>query len=216
MKHLLVSTGLMAITLAICLHAPSVARADFPKPSVYPKSWELKFQHGVPKRIVVEIPGTSLPVAYWYMTYTVTNNSDKEQMWLPSFDMLLKDGRVIRSDIGIPAKVFTAIKAREKKPLLEPYPQVQGELRIGEDQARDGVAIWPEPTTELGQFSIFVGGLSGEAVMPKDANGQPLKGADGKPIILRKTLQLNFLIRGDDVFPGQDEVNQQPEDWVMR
>ena len=34
--------------------------------------------------------------------------------------------------------------------------------------------------------------------------------------ILRKTLQLNFFIRGDEVFPGEDEVNKDSEDWIMR
>lgn len=215
MKHLLVSVALTLGLLALAPAAPQ-ARAEFPKPSIYPKFWELKFSHGIPKRIVVELPGSSVPAAYWYMTYSVINNSDKEQIWLPSFEMLLKDGRVARSDIGISAKVFDAIKAREKKPLMEPYPKIQGELRIGEDQAKDGVAIWPEPNSELGQFSIFVGGLSGEATMVKDAAGQPTKGPDGKPVILRKTLQLNFLIRGDEVYPGQDEVNQQSKEWIMR
>ena len=51
----------------------------FPKPSVYPVSWDLKFQHTVPKRIVVITPGTTIPVAYWYMPFTVTNLTDQEQ-----------------------------------------------------------------------------------------------------------------------------------------
>src|SRR5262245_17813877 len=55
---------------------------DYPKPSVYPIAWELKFDHDVPKRIVVQAPGSSVPMAYWYLTYTVTNNSDKEQLFL--------------------------------------------------------------------------------------------------------------------------------------
>ena len=82
--------------------------------------------------------------------------------------------------------------------------------------ARDGVAIWKEPDARMGNFTIFVAGLSGEAVQMKDDSGQPLKDADGNPIILRKTLQLNYLIRGDDAYPGQDEVNVKSEDTVMR
>ena len=216
MKHLLVSVALIAFSVSCPLPRGSWAFAETPKPSLYPKSWELKFEHSIPKRVVVQLPQTSVAQAYWYMTYTVTNLSDKEQMWLPSFEMMLKDGRVVRSDLGIPAKVFETIKTREKNRLLEAYPEIQGELRIGEDQAKDGVAIWPEPMTEMGQFSIFVGGLSGEAIIPKDSKGEPLKGADGKPAILRKTLQLNFLIRGDEVYPGTDIVNEKAREWVMR
>src|SRR4051812_14579511 len=99
MKHLLVSVALIAFALLCPTFRGTFARADAPKPSLYPKSWELKFEHQVPKRVVVQLPNTSVPQPYWYMTYTVTNLSSQEQMWLPSFDMMLKDGRVVRSDL---------------------------------------------------------------------------------------------------------------------
>jgi hypothetical protein len=194
----------------------SAAHAQAPKPSPYPISWQFKFEHSTPKRVMVKVPGINTPQAFWYMTYTVTNNTSKEEMFLPAIELLTRDGRVIRSDVNIPAIVFDAIKTREKKQFLEPYPKIAGELRIGEDQARDGVAIWPEPMPEMGRFSIFVGGLSGEAVMYKDSKGEPVKSADGKPVILRKTLQLNFLVRGDELQAGDDPVTEQPSEWVMR
>jgi hypothetical protein len=194
----------------------SDARGEFPKPSAYPISWELKFEHDLPQRIVVKVPGAAAPQAYWYMTYTITNNSGQEQMFLPTFDMLTYDGRLIRSDNKISATVFSAIKSREKRTLLEPWTKIGGELLIGPDQAKDGVAIWPEPMLRMEHFSIFVGGLSGEAVRLKDDSGAEIKDKDGKPTILRKTLQLNFHIRGDDVYPGEDEINENAENWVMR
>ena len=43
-----------------------------------------------------------------------------------------------------------------------------------------------------------------------------MAGADGKETILRKTLRLNYFIRGDEVYPGEDEVNENPQEWVMR
>jgi hypothetical protein len=142
------------------------------------------------------------------MTYTVTNNTDKEQLFLPALELLTQDGRIIRNDFKIPRSVFEAIKKREGDRFLQPAALVGGELRLGPDQAKDGVAIWPEPSPEMGHFSIFVSGLSGETAT--------VKGPDGKDIILRKTLQLNYLIRGDDIYPGEDEVNENPSEWVMR
>jgi hypothetical protein len=204
--------AVMFLLLASC----GIARADYPKPSPYPIAWELKFDYDTPRRIVVNVPGNDAPQTYWYMTYTVTNNSDKEQMFLPIFEMLTKEGTIIRSDNKIPQQVFDAIKKQEKKPFLQSFPTIEGELRLGEDQARDGVAIWPEPSPRMGQFSIFVGGLSGENAALKDSSGQPVKDKDGNPVILRKTLQLNFIIRSDGVYPGNDEVNEDPKDWVMR
>ena len=62
--------------------------------------------------------------------------------------------------------------------------------------------------SRMGRFSIFVTGLSGE--------NATVKGPDDKDVILRKTLQLNYLIRGDEVYPGEDEVNDDSQEWVMR
>jgi hypothetical protein len=221
----------LAFASLVCLlvaAAPAVSRAgDYPEPSPYPISWELKFDHSKPKRIVVQIPNQG-PRAFWYVTYTVTNESDEDQSFLPVFEMLTKDGKIIPSDKGVPFQVFDAIKRREQNRYLLPSTKVGGVLRVGEDQSRDGVAIWPEPMTEMGSFSIFVTGLSGETVTLKMVDGkavkvkpentsQELKGVKKDDvIILRKTLQLNHVVYGDDRFPGLDEVNVKPELWVMR
>jgi hypothetical protein len=146
----------------------------------------------------------------------VTNKTDKEQIFLPHFDMLTRTGEVIRSDTNIPQKVFDTIKAREGNQFLEEFTTIGGEIRLGEDEARDGVAIWQEPDPRMGNFSIFVGGLSGEAVQMKDDSGNLMKDADGNLVILRKQLQLNYIVRGGDVFPGENEVNVKSEDTVMR
>ena len=193
--------------LLVVASVVGIARAgDYPEPSRYPKAWEFTFTHAPMKRIVVNT--SAGPKAYYYITYNVINNTKEERMFFPYFTLLTQDGRLIRSDKSIPAGVFQAIKQREGKRLLEPEWQIQGTLRIGEDQARDGVAIWEAPAAELGKFSVFVGGLSGEtATVP---------GADGKSVILRKTLQLNYLVRGDEIYPGEDEINEEASRWVMR
>ncbi len=183
--------------------------AGYPKPALVPASWELGFTHGVPQRIVVEVAGMTNPQAYWYLTYTVTNATDREQSFLPSFEMLTPDGTVLRSDQRVPSIVFDKIKEREKKTFLEPFYKTAGTLLVGEEQAKDGVAIWPETQLRKGRFSIFVEGLSGEIA--------EIKAAD-KTFILRKTLQLNYHIRGDEVYPGEDEINaaETAVQWVMR
>jgi hypothetical protein len=142
------------------------------------------------------------------MTYTVTNPTKQEQTFLPVLEMLSEDGTLVRSDFRVPLAVFQLIKESEKKRFLEQQHQIGGEIRLGVDEARDGVAIWAEPTREMGRFSIFVQGLSGETARIKDAGG--------KEVILRKSLQLNYFVRGDDVFPGEDEVNVDARAVVMR
>lgn len=218
------------LSLSFTLAAATVAAAgDYPEPSPYPISWELDFKHDKPKRIVVKLPGQGNR-AFWYMTYTVANKTDEDRMFLPVFEMVTKDGKVHRSDKGVPLRVFEEIKRQERAryPFLEPQYKVTGALRVGEDQAKDGVAIWPEPMSEMGNFAIYVSGLSGEIVTMKMVDGVPvkvnpeniaqeLKGVkEEDKVILRKTLQLNNVVYGDEVYPGLDEVKVKPEVWVMR
>jgi hypothetical protein len=216
----LLAAGLVTVaTLAATRVAPAqdknAAPGAFPVPSVYPKSWELKFDHGKPQRIEVDT-GSGSKKAYWYLAYTVTNPTDEERTFLPVLELLANDGRVFRSDNKVPPQVFSTIKRRERNEFLENQYLIGGALRLGPDQAREGVAIWEEVSPEMGSFSIFVSGLSGEYAFLKDAKGENAKSPDGNPIILRKTLQLNYLIRGDEVYPGEDVVNENAENWVMR
>jgi hypothetical protein len=206
-----------SLLIACCVTVPSVtARAGtFPEPSKYPISWELKFTHGIPKRIVVDLPDKG-EMAYWYLTFNVSNLGDSEQQFLPTFDLVTNDGAIVHSDFAIPAKVFNAIKSREGNDLLERLPTMAGPIRIGEDQAKDGVAIWPEPKDRMGAFNIFISGLSGEAAPVKDDAGKPTNDADGKPIMLFKTLELDYVIYGDELYPDKDEVTVKGERWVMR
>lgn len=194
---------LLLLTLSFMV-AASTARADYPQPSPYPVTWQLDFRHGKPTRLVMHLPGKSEPQAYWYMTYTVTNNTDQEQLFLPEFDLVTHEGKIVRNDTDIPKEVFDTIKHREGMRFLKTDAQIGGELRIGDDQAKDGVAIWPEPSPRMGQFQIYVSGLSGETAT--------VKGPNGKPQILRKTLELNYLVRGN----SPDAVVEQPQRWVMR
>lgn len=205
MRVLALLLGVVILT-NMALIPPARGEA-FPKPSVYPISWELKFEHGQPKRLVMPAEPGGVPQAYWYIAYNVTNNTDKEQLFLPLFELVTKDGRVIRSDRNVPVTVFERIKELEGNRFLTYAPLVGGELRLGQDEARDGVAIWPEPDSEMGNFQIYVSGLSGETAKVK---------AGDKEIIVRKTLELNFLVPGDTQTTGQAAVTEQSQKWVMR
>jgi hypothetical protein len=205
-------------SLIVCslLLAGETARAGtFPEPSKYPISWELKFTHSLPKRVAVNLPDKGA-VAYWYVTYNVANLGDEEQQYLPTFEMVTNEGKVIPSDFAVPDKVFQKIKSIEGNDLLERMPQIAGPIHVGEDQSKDGVAIWQEPESRMGEFQIFVAGLSGESVPMKDADGKPQNDASGNPVILHKTFEMDFVIYGDELYPDKDEVHAKTEKWVMR
>jgi hypothetical protein len=95
-----------------------------------------------------------------------------------------------------------------------------GILRVGEDQAKEGVAIWREPSPKMGRFSIFATGLSGEAVILKDDKGKAVErtNPEGKkePVVLWKTLEIDYLMPGDEKNPGNDVIELVEQKWIMR
>ncbi|MDB5173541.1 MAG: hypothetical protein JWN51_2314 [Phycisphaerales bacterium] len=226
MRHLVRPTPALAALLVgitfLLLVAGQARAKKYPEPSILPpdqqtpRTWQLKFRHGVPKRIAVAVAGQKTPTAYWYITYTVVNESGEEQTFLPQFEMVTQDGKIHRSDQNIALEVFQAIKKREANEMLKSATDISGRLHQGEDQAQDGVAIWEEPMARMGSFSIYVGGLSGEFAEMKTDDGKPMLDAEKKPVILRKTLELNYIIWGDEVKPEKDDVHDRAERWIMR
>lgn len=159
MKRIIPAIALSGLVLGLC-----AVTFAFPKPSVQRVAWELNLEHGAPTRIAVKAPGDSAPKAYWYLPITVTNNTDREQQFLPEIELVDDNGRVFRSDKEIPKAVFDEIKRVSGKKLLMPLGKASGPIRQGPDEAVDTVAIWPEPLERMGSFSIFISGLSGESI----------------------------------------------------
>jgi hypothetical protein len=170
----------------------------------------MKIEYEAPKRIAVNTPQGEQ--AYWYMIFELTNTSDQEQLFLPVFQLLRKDGSTARSERLFPPGLIDAIKRRERKLNLETLTQLTGKIKVGEDAARDGVAVWKEtPGERLGRFSILITGLSGESVILKGSDGKPINRDDGRPIVLWKTLKLDYHLPGNN----PDAMKQEKHEWVM-
>jgi len=194
--------------LSLVAAAALPLRADYPQPSPYPISWELTSDFSAPKRIVVQGPGDVNPNAYWYITYHVSNNTDQDTvLFYPNFQMLMEDGQIIHSDIGVAPAVFDAIKKKEGLKFLQSDDLIGGDLRQGEDQSKDGVAIWPEPRLRMGTFTIFIAGYWGEAATVT---------INGKDITLHKTEQITYSSDSDEQHPGGGDLIEKSRQFVMR
>jgi hypothetical protein len=217
-----------------CAVAPRPALAEdapvakYPEPNPFPTTWELKFKHTAPKRIVVQLANQQFAQAYWYITYTATNLGEKEAPFEPTFDMMANDGKVYPGNSAIAEEVFDTIKRQEGNPLLVSPRKVTGFIQPGINQSKDSVAIWVEPVRQMGTFSIFVGGLSGETVTMKKVGEQyvavdpknaavELKGVKEEDrLLLRKQFMVTYQVLGDERNIGKDPVVKKAEKWVMR
>ena len=192
-----------------CLVAPlllmAVSVAGHPKPAAVPYRWQLEFKPG-DLRVWVN-PRDDKP--YWYFTYTVTNRTGQEQVWAPVFTMLTDAGEIMTSGENVPADVTSTLKALLANDLLETQTEVIGELLQGKEHAKDGLVIWPMPTTDLTDISIFVRGLSGETAKVKNPSTK-------KDVVLHKTLKRDYLIPGNALDRGSKAVELVSEQWIFR
>jgi hypothetical protein len=186
---------------------PAAPRAQDPRqPARVPVSWELTFKHGTLERVIVPIDGKDQ--SFWFMRYTVVNNSGRDILFTPSFEILAESGAATAALQIVPAPVFAEIKSLYKNPLLLSPTNIDGKLLQGEDNAKDGVAVFPALDPDSRNFQVFVMGLSGET-------SEVLNPVTKKPVILQKTLELDYNLPGQAI-----ALDPQPKllatKWVMK
>ncbi len=205
-----------------------------PEPSPTPISWEFDFKYVPPRRIEVQLAGSDRPEVYWYMLYTVTNTSRTTQRFYPTFELVTEGLQVIPTDMGISPIVFDAIRERHKithKYLVHPTKAI-GDLRMGDDYARESVAIWRASDLNVTEFKIYIAGLSGEACVmrnpaynPDEPETKEITAADGrrrevtinpKYFTLRKTLQLSYTLPASEQARKQIAPRLDDARWIMR
>jgi hypothetical protein len=86
-------------------------------------------------------------------------------------------------------------------------------LLQGEENAREGVVIWPANSLDTGEIAVYAGGFSGEtkAIDVADPNtGKLIKAT------LRKTLMHRYLLPGE--LRNRDGTPLEPYEtrWILR
>jgi hypothetical protein len=193
------------IVAAAALLAVAQSVLAFPKPAPVPYRWELKFQAGDLRLYLDEATGDS----YWYFLYEVTNRTGRDQLWAPSFVLFTDVGEILRSGDDVPARITRDLFDLLGNPLLQEQTAVIGTVQQGRENLIEGFVIWPARRLDVNELSLFVGGISGETARVQN----PVTGED---VILRKTLQRDYLIPGDAVARGSDPVDLVAERWIMR
>ncbi|MFG0249262.1 MAG: hypothetical protein ACF8OB_10275 [Phycisphaeraceae bacterium JB051] len=179
-----------------------------PEPQIVPSDYQLDFDYATPQPIAIRSPKGNIQW-YWYLTYTVTNNSGNDHLYIPDVTVSYDNGDIVQAGADIPASVFKAIQKKERNPLMLSPLQVVGELLQGKDFAKTSVAIWPHFGKDVKEMRIFIAGLSGETAK--------LKVKDQKePVLLRKTRMLIYDVPGTGTHPQYQNIKRKTDTWIMR
>jgi hypothetical protein len=203
------------ITLVVTAIAASALLSGVaPEPSPIPRRWQLDLTPGELRMMRVEHDGELMP--YFYLTYTVVNNSGEDVLFAPLWEMAMDNGDLIRSGRDVPLPVVRHIIEQLENPFLESQVQISGPLLQGEENAKDGIIVWPIRDFDVDEIKVYAAGFSGETatIEVPDPQSKQLK-----KIVLRKTLELTYTTPGD-LDPRSSEAlhraNQGRGRWVMR
>ncbi|MFG0256503.1 MAG: hypothetical protein ACF8GE_01215 [Phycisphaerales bacterium JB043] len=212
---------LLAVTL-VGLSPWMQSASGAPEPSLIPTRWELDFEPGPLRIAMVEVerqvegPNGSVavvrqPEAFMYFTYTVMNNTGEDRMFAPSFELAMGDGDLLKSGQNVPASVTRELLQRLNNPFLLDQIGIIGTLEQGEENAREGLVIWPAGQSDMkaDEAIIFASGLSGEfkRVTRPDT---------GEEVTLRKVMMLRHHTPGDRLGQGDRPFNRVQQRWILR
>jgi hypothetical protein len=179
------------------------------------KVWVLDFKFKDPRVIKVDVPGRGQRVC-WYLWYQVTNYTKEPRTFIPDFEFVTRDKNAIYHDEILP-KVQEAIRRLEDP---TDYLKIKNSVTIATEpippskpnapRSVTGVAIWDNVDPDANVYSIFVSGLSnGWAVT------DPIPPST-KPVVRRKTLQLDFKRAGDKYLQRSEDVRFMRSEWIYR
>jgi hypothetical protein len=149
------------------------------------KDWELDFRPGELRIFTDPVDGK----AYWYFTYRVVNRTGAERMWAPKFEFFGDRGELIDAGKGVPTRVTKAVIDKAGTQFTQDQYQILGPILVGEENAKDGLVIFPSPDPQITEITIFVGGVSSKFRRDNDP-------VTGKPRMQRRVLRLDFEVPG--------------------
>ncbi len=213
--------GLSTLVAAV-IAAATTALAFPPEPAPVPQAWEFDVDFGPLHAATVEIEvigpeGKKVlqPMAFFYMTYTVMNNTGQDLLFAPSFELGTDKGQILRAGRrDVPRKATQELLRRLENPFLLDQISILGKLQQGEENAKEGLIVWPLDDLTIDEAAVYAEGFSGETdtiewIDPE--NGEVIK------VILRKTYEQRFATPGtiDPTNPKPFRLKERPR-WIMR
>lgn len=172
-------------------------------PEAAPGQWQLEFTPG-DLRVYTD-PQTNQH--FWYFTYKVVNRTGQDRWWAPKFELLEDHGRVRRSGQNVDPIIMKRVEALIGNRLIADQYQVLGEIKQGEEHAKEGFVVWSEDDLRATELHLFIRGMSSEM--------QKVPTKDGE-VMMYKTLKLDYRVPGDAGDRGGEPVPCEQREWVLR
>lgn len=202
--------AVVAVLMAGGMMVRAASKKPYPVPNMLRHGWQLKFVWHKPKQIFAATGhGVNRRLRkYWIMRYTVTNNTNRDIFFIPTFALVTDTGKVLKPAVGLSPRILKKIRNVTGDKFIISPGLMAGKLLQGADNAKDGVAVFADVPSKARRFKFFISGLSGDTAVQKD----PLTGKD---IVLHKTLLLNFWNPGEAsrISPNPQFAGKK---WVMR
>jgi hypothetical protein len=138
----------------------------------------------------------------------VTNNSGQDVLLAPIWELSTGSGPIERSGRGVPLSVSKQLAESTQNPYIEDQISIVGMILQGQDNAKEGVVIWPVNREDVDSLTIHAAGFSGETatVIRPDTKDK---------VVLRKSFMLNYQAPGS--LKGQiDPLPVAERRWIMR
>ncbi|HVS38126.1 MAG TPA: sigma-70 family RNA polymerase sigma factor [Gemmataceae bacterium] len=171
---------------------PAEAGDPGAKPAAAEKDdvWTLDFRVKDLRPIAVETPGQGQKLI-WYLTYIVTNPTDREHTFIPDFELTI-DEKEFHHDETPAAPLRDFIEQAEDPAGALGKLNLKTSVTIAADpippgKSATGVAVWEDLSPALDRCSVYVYGLSNAWA------------ADEKEQVRRKTLELDFKRDGNQM-----------------
>jgi len=212
MKSLVYETVVIWVIMAcVCLAAPEPAIVQGPG------QWTLDVTFEHPQQMVLQSGAQGELRRFWYTLITLRNKANEDVEFYPQCELMTDTFQIIPAGRNVSPAVFEQIKKRHQAqyPFLEPLEKAGNRILQGEDNTKDIAIIWPDFDVQAKTIKIFIAGLSNETVVighpvAKDQMGEPVK------VYLRKTLELNYSLRGDPRLRSDVGITYKDNRWIMR
>ena len=92
---------------------------------------------------------------YWILVYEVTNETNSDRLWVPSFELVTDRGEIIADSDNVPRVIQLRVFDIFDDPLMVPQSDAIGPILQGEENAIKSIVIWKAGREDVREIQVF-------------------------------------------------------------